>query len=320
MSRSVTEPASMPGLAVQETVVDMDMTSRTRPPWVWAALSLQLVLSSLSVYACIQAFLFLSRHTASRMVPPPLFRDFIAATTTVSLIGLWRTKRWGWGLALIAAGTMCVQFLWFLLDYPTVVIRFPSFLAFNIWQFAALAVLLYRPVREHFVEQRARSYTLPLVPTENLQHQTGKPLHWVVYFCVAVVSTCVLTAFSLALFMGQKHPGNGGSRGFALYLVLGLVNGSVASFLFALFLTLLARKLGPTRPWPWLLLGGTLAPVLILIFAFIGNYLGQPFYSVFWGPVVLLQIWWLTPPTGVITGWICYLMYPWCLFTPRPRL
>lgn len=231
--------------------------------------------------------------------------------TTVSLIGLWHRKRWGWGLALIVDGTMCAQFLWVLLNYPSVATR-GVFLSLNIWEFAALAVLLYRPVREHFLEQHARTHTVPRVPIQSLQGQGGNPLRWVAYFCVAVASTCVVTAFSFTVFMGQKNPSNGGSRGFVVFLYVGLLTGCVASFLFALTLTLLARKLGPMRLWPWLLFGGTLAPGLIWILAFIGT-LGGPLYGLLYGPLVLVQVWWLTPATGVITGWICYVMYPWCL-------
>jgi len=32
---------------------------------------------------------------------------------------------------------------------------------------------------------------------------------------------------------------------------------------------------------------------------------------IFWGPATLFEVWWLTPPIGVFTAWICYAMYPW---------
>jgi hypothetical protein len=149
--------------------------------------------------------------------------------------------------------------LWFLLDYATRAVRNARWLAFNIWEFAALAVLLYRPVRDHFLQRNRvpRKATTPLVRAESGVDQAGKLLRILVYFAVAVVTACVVTAFSLALFMGQK---NGGSRGFALFLYFGLMTGCVASFLFILILTLVARKLGPARLWLWLLLGGLLAP------------------------------------------------------------
>lgn len=276
---------------------------------MWAALALQLVLVSLSAYGCIQAVLFLSRYASSGMGTQLLFRIFIPAiVATVSLIGLWRSRRWGWGLALIVDGAMCAQFLWFLLNDSSAVTRHPGVLAFSIWEFAALAVLLCRPVREHFLGQHTR------IPT--LLGQAGKPLRWVVYFSTATVSTCVVTAFLLTVFMGQKNAGNGGIRGFAVYLLIGLMTGCVASFLFALILTLLARKLGPMRLWSWLLPGAAIAPALIVVLAIIGNHGPGLLNLIFWGPQVLVQVWWLTPPAGVFTGWICYVIYPWCVSSP----
>ena len=230
----------------------------------------------------------------------------------VSLIGLWRTRRWGWILALVADGALCAQTLWFLLDYSTRAVRNARWLAFNIWEFAALAVLLYRPVRDHFLQRNRvpRKATTPLVRAESGVDQAGKLLRILVYFAVAVVAACVVTVFSLAIFMGQK---NGGSRGFALFLYVSLMTGGVASFLFILILTLVARKLGPARLWLWLLLGGLLAPGLIFVLASIGKMYGGagPFNFVFWGPETLLQVWWLTLPAGVFTAWICYAIYPW---------
>lgn len=287
----------------------MDMRSSMRPPWVWTALALQFVLVLLSVYGCIQALLFLSRYATSGMGAQLLFREFIpGGAAAVSLIGLWRNRRWGWGLALIVDGAMCAQFLWFLLNYSTAVTRHPAISAFNIWQFAALAVLLYRPVWEHFLGQHTRNQTLLA--------RAGKPLRWVVYFSTAVLSTCIVTAFFFTVFMGQKNAGNGGIRGFAVFLYFGLMTGCVASFLFALILTFLARKLGPTRLWPWLLLGAALAPALILVLGIIGNRGPGPLNVAFWGAQALVQVWWLTPLAGIFTGWICYVMYPWCVSTP----
>jgi hypothetical protein len=198
------------------------------------------------------------------------------------------------------------------LDYSTRAVRNARWLAFNIWEFAALAVLLYRPVRDHFLQRNRvpRKATTPLVRAESGVDQAGKLLRILVYFAVAVVAACVVTVFSLAIFMGQK---NGGSRGFALFLYVSLMTGGVASFLFILILTLVARKLGPARLWLWLLLGGLLAPGLIFVLASIGKMYGGagPFNFVFWGPETLLQVWWLTLPAGVFTAWICYAIYPW---------
>jgi hypothetical protein len=293
--------------------VDTNKRSDSRPSSVWAALALQLVLLSLTAYGSVQVLALWSRYAASGMGAQLAVRVFFpAAMVAVSLIGLWRTTRWGWVLALVADGALCAQALWFLLDYATRAVRNARWLAFNIWEFAALAVLLCRPVRDHFLQQNRipRKATTPLVRAESGVGQAGRLLRILVYFTVAVLSACVVTAFSLALFMGQK---NGGSRGFGLFLYLGLVTGCVASFLFILILTLVARKLGPGRLWLWLLLGGLLAPSLIFVLAFIGKMYGGagPFNLVFWGPQTLLQVWWLTLPAGVFTAWICYAIYPW---------
>jgi hypothetical protein len=298
-------------------IVDMNKRSNSRPPWVWAALALQFAILSFTAYGCVQVLALWSRHTALGMGAQLAARVFFpAAMVAVSLIGLWRTRRWGWVLALVADGALCAQTLWFLLDYATLAVRNARFLTFSIWKFVALAVLVYRPVRDHFLQRNRvpRKATTPLVRAESGVDQAGKLLRILVYFAVAVVAACVATAFSLAFFMGQK---NGGSRVFALFLYVGLMTGCVTSFLFILILTLVARKLGPARLWLWLLLGGLLAPGLIFVLASIGKiYEGAgPFNFVFWGPETLLQVWWLTLPAGVFTAWICYAIYPWS-FSP----
>jgi hypothetical protein len=207
------------GDAAYGTIVDMNKRSNSRPSWVWAALALQLVLLSLTAYGCVQVLALWSRYAPSGMGAQLAVRVFFpAAMVAVSLIGLWRTRRWGWILALVADGALCTQTLWFLLDYATRAVRNARWLAFNIWEFAALAILLYRPVRDHFLQRNRvpRKATTPLVHAESGVHQAGKLLRILVYFSVAVVAVCVVTAFSLALFMGQK---NGGSRGFGLFLL-----------------------------------------------------------------------------------------------------
>ena len=280
---------------------------------------MQFVLFSLTAYGCVQVLASWSRYAALGMGTQLVVREFIpAALVTVSLIGLWRTRRWGLILALIVDGAFCAQTLWFLVEFATVA-RNARLLASNLWEFAALAVLLSRPVRGYFLGRNAvpPSAATSLVGAQSGAHQARKPLRILIYFAVAVVATCVFTAFTLALFIGQK---SGGGRGFLVILYLGFTTGCVASFLFALILTLLARKLGPTRLWLWLLLGGSLAPSLIFVLALLGNVLALlgnrysgpgPLSFVLWGPQSLLQVWWLTPPTGVFTAWICYAMYPW---------
>lgn len=294
------------------------MKPNTRPPWVWTALSLQFVLASISLFSCTLLLPLLTRHATWETISQSLYRGFIpGATATASLVGLWRTRRWGWRLALLADGIMCVQDLWFLLNYPTVLLRHPRFLAFDIWEFAALAILLYRPVMEYFLAQHPTTETVARPPAQPWGGPAAKPWGLVIYFAVAVISTCVVTAFALAVFMGHKNPGSGGFKLFVVLLYFAFMTGCGASFLFALILTLLVRKLDPIRLWPWLLLGGPLAPSLIFVLAFIGLHLGPgPWNIVFQGPETLLRGWWLTAPIGIVTGWICYTMYPRCVSLP----
>lgn len=260
----------------------------------------------------------LAAYTASGKAAELVIRVFVPAVmAAASLIGVWRTKRWGWILALITDAALCLQGLWFLLDYARFAIRNTAWLAYDLCEFAALAVLLYRPVRGHFLGQNGglRKATMPLARVSRAS-QAGKPLRILLYFTVAVVASCVATAFSLAIFMGQK---NGGSRGFVLFLYFGLTTGCAASFLFALILTLLVRKFDPSRLWLWVLLGGSLAPCLIFALALIGRwfFVAGPFNLIFWAPETLFQVWWLTPPTGIFTAWVCYTMHPWVFSESR---
>jgi len=154
------------GEAAYGTIVDTKKRLNSRPSWVWAALALQFVLLSLTAYGCVQVLALWSRYAASGMGAQLAVRVFFpAAMVAVSLIGLWRTRRWGWILAFVADGALCAQTLWFLLDYARA-IRNARWLAFNIWEFAALAVLIYRPVRDHFLQRNRvpRKATTPLVP------------------------------------------------------------------------------------------------------------------------------------------------------------
>ena len=241
-----------------------------RPAWVWGALSLQFLLFSLSAYSCVRVLASWSQYAALGIGLQLAIRVFApAAMRTVSLIGLWRNRRWGWIVALIANVALCAQVLWFLLDYAAWTIRNPRWLALDVLDFAALVVLLYKPVWDHFLGQnRISPRAIPPVGVQGGTYQTVQSLRILVYFAVTVVATCFVAAFSLALFMGQK---NGGSRAFVLILYFGFVTGSVASFLFTLVLTLLVRKLGPARRWLWLLLGASLAPALIFVFSFVAK-------------------------------------------------
>ena len=78
-------------------------------------------------------------------------------------------------------------------------------------------------------------------------------------------------------------------------------------------LTVLARRMGPDRLWLWILLGGLLAPGMILglgagaYFTHAPGILGY----IFGGPVYLFEVWWLGIPIGIVTAFTCYQMYPW---------
>jgi hypothetical protein len=114
---------------------------------VWTAIILQFLIlytltpafgvftSSLS-YAANRAN---SLAVAIRLLMPA---GFVAA----SLLGLWRRRPWGWILAALVDSAMCAQALW-----PPSEFDLPVF-----WKFAALVVLLQRPVRTHFFGQKSR--------------------------------------------------------------------------------------------------------------------------------------------------------------------
>lgn len=284
---------------------NMVATTKPRPATVWTVLSLQTALTAITVYSGLQILAIWSRYPAVHA--QLLAREIIPAVVlAVSLIGLWRDKSWGWVLALAADCTLCAEVLWFLLNYPGLA-RSSRYLAFNILEFAALIVLPYRPVREHFFRPRPHATEFPVRVHGNAS-QTRRWVRNVIYFAVAAMVTCVVTAFSLSLFMGPK---NGGERGFLLLLVVGTATGGVASLLFVFILTAAARQFGPTRFWVWLVFGASLAPALIITLA-LGGFLRVVLLNfIFWGPATLVQVWWLTPAIGVVTGWVCYLMYPW---------
>lgn len=281
----------------------MPTPTNTRPSWVWTALALQSLVLVLSVSGCVQVLAYWSRYAASGLGGQLIVREFIPAITiAVSLVGLWQTRRWGWIVAVITDSVLCARTLWFLLDYAAFAVRNAHFLGFNLWVFAALAVLLYQPVRGHFMGPGLaplRGLT-PLARTQ--------PLRLLVYFAVAAVATCVAAAFSIGLLMSRRHEG---SQAFGLLLYFGFTTGFVASLIFALTLTAAARRFGPSKLWMWLLLGGSLAPILIAAMAFMGGHVGTGLNFVFWGPETLVQAWWLTPPIGIFTAWICYAIYPW---------
>lgn len=283
-------------------------TLRPRRRSVWVVLSLQTALTVITAYSCVRILALWSRFGA--MHAQLVFRETVlAAMLGVSLVALWSDKSWGWILALVADGAMCAEALWFVLNYPGLY-RSPRFLAFNILEFAAFAALLHTPVREHFFGGRIRARANSSAELQSSASHSYSRIRVVLYFAVAVVVTCTVTAFSLALFMGSK---SGGSQGFLMFLLFGITTGGVAALVFAFLLTAVGRQFGPNRVGIWLLSGALVAPAVVVTMAVIGRlFLLVPLLNfVFWGPATLVQIWWLTPPIGVVTGWICYLMYPW---------
>jgi len=300
---------------------------------VRATLALQAVLFSLAAYECVQVLALSSQYAALGMNVQLGIRVFLPAVLmATSLIGLWNNRRWGWILALVADGALCVQDLWSLLDYPIVASpRTGAWIFFNVWDFIAFALLLFQPVRSHFLRRETTVSTATLSPrrVQDRLELTVGPVRVLIYFTVAVVATCVVTAFSVTVFIGQK---SGGGRGFLVLLLFAFLNGSAASLIFAVILTLTARKLGPSRLSLWLMLGGSLAPAITIALGMLGwifmlasmhgtNSVSPFFGYIAFAPAVLIQVGWLLPPIGVFTAWVCYSMYPWAfLQSQRTKL
>lgn len=275
------------------------MRPSTRTTWVWTALSVQAVLVALSLYNCVQLLRFVVSFAAWNTTAQVLFPAIIpGAMLTIALFGLWRTRRWAWGLAVAGDGILCLQGVWFLLNYSRVVLQKPGLFALTILQFAALSIVLCRPVRDYFLGPSRR---------DQADAAARNVLDVVIYFAAAISTTCAVTACSVAIVRGPKSSG----IEVLVFLVVAFMSGSAASFLFAVILTLVVRKFDPSQIWPWLLLGGSLAPVLLFALAFLGNLGPDLLNVVFGGPQYLLRVWWLSPIAGTATGWVCYKLYPW---------
>lgn len=118
--------------------------------WVWAAIILQFLV----LYSLAPAFAVFIRANplalALRMLMP-------AGLVVASLVGLWHGRKWGWVLATLVDGVMCLQALWAL----------PEFGVTAVWKFAAVVVLLQKPVRSHFFDPEGylgRAIPSPRVP------------------------------------------------------------------------------------------------------------------------------------------------------------
>jgi len=293
----------------------MNTRSETRSSWVWAALIFQGVILLSSAWGCLQILTAWPRYAAYHsQIVPVVSRELIQTLAVgVSLFGLWRGKFWGWLLAVLVDGAMCFQTLSFFLQYGARVGLNPRLIGFSVWDFIALGVLLHHTVRTLFLGPgRGRPLQpQPHAPAARISG-VGKVLRVVVYFAVAVIATCTVTAFSLSLMFGEKL---GGPRGFIFILYMGFLIGSFASFLLALALTLAARRFGPTKWWVWLLLGASVAPaleiaMLLLVRQFQGSNVAGVGYLL-GGPAYLNSAPWLVIPGGLVTALICYEMYPW---------
>lgn len=169
----------------QETeAFNMDRSGSARPQWVWAALVLQSVVSLLSVWSAGQMLISWPRYAAygTQMIPQ-LVRSIVEAILLgVSLVGLWRSKRWGWLLGLLVDAAICLLYLYYAMGYPRLILN-PRYLALNIWEFAAFAVLLHLPVRAYFQGKRdlPGPGCLPIAEINAMQ----RSFRGLVYFVVA---------------------------------------------------------------------------------------------------------------------------------------
>ena len=306
---------------------DMDRRGDTRPEWVWAALVLQCIVFLLDVWSAGQLIVLWPRYAAyGTQWIPHIVQSIVAAMLLgISLMGLWRSKRWGWLLGVMVDAAICVLYLRSVIEFPRLLLN-PVVLAFNIWEFAAVAVLLHLPVRAYF--QGKRDLPVSPAPPRHLPKMNALQgsFRGFVYFVVAVAATCAVTAFSLAVMMGDKA---GGGRRFLFLLIIGFEIGGAASFLFVVLLTVAARGLGPAQFAVWLIAGVLLAPGLILGMGLLAKTflvgsgpLGTGPLSLlinilFTGPMYLFQVWWLAIPAGIVTSFLCYQMYPWVFERPE---
>jgi hypothetical protein len=287
---------------------------RVRPEWVWAALVLQCVVLLIGVWSASQMIFLWPKY------PAYAGRSIVEAILlAISLIGLWKSKRWGWLLAVLVDAAICLLCLRPMIQFPRLILNVRLW-AFNIWEFAAFVVLIHAPVREFFRSDSKLllSAAAPRRMPETEGHALGRPFRVLVYFVAIIVATCFVTALALALWLGEKA---GGDSGFLFLLLIGFEIGSFASFLFGLILTLLARRFGPARLGMWLTAGVLLAPGLVLALGrlamLVANAtlatgpLGVPLYVLLSGPMYLFQVWWLSLPAGIVTSFLCCQIYPW---------
>lgn len=293
----------------------MNGKGNTRSGWVRAAVILLGVVFLVMVWSCLNLLFLWPRYAqrAEHALILAMVRSTVeAAAAGVAFWGLSRSKTWGWILAVLTEATLCLLTLSNLIQYPTEFLRNARWLALSVWDFAAIAVLLHRPVREFFLGKRDLPQHAPAQGTVREINWPERCARVISYFLVAVIVACVAAAFSITLMMGTKA---GGARGFLLFVYFGLLIGWGPSLLFAMLLTFAMRMIGPGRLGAWLLAGLLLAPGLTLALGALASKTGaaqQGLLGYFlYGPLWLFQGWWLTIPGGMVTAFFCFQLFPW---------
>jgi hypothetical protein len=280
--------------------------------WVRAALILQCVILFTSVCGALAVVAAWSRYAAYHVQIIPLVVETVIRTLAIGigLIGLWRSKWWGWGLCVLINGWSSVETLGSFLQFGIRILhRTPTLALFFALNMGTLALLLHTPVRRYFLKGISSRVVSDRASQPNIS-SAGKFARLLVYFVVVVVVMCVATSFALSMMMGEKL---GGSRGFFFVLYVGFLVGSFASFVFSVLITLAARRLGPEKLWVWLLAGLLIAPTLELAMISIARF-GQGIAILGYflsGPMYLYQVWWLVIPSGLVTSFITFELYPW---------
>lgn len=292
----------------------MASTKSVRNAWAWAAILTQGVIFAACLWGFVQMLLSWRMYSRYTVQVLPYFLESLALTLAlgIALWGLWRTESWGWVLAALANGAMCLLTLNNLLRFPAM-IRIPKWQVLSLLDLLAFALVLHRPVRRFFFGSAA--VVLQKGGRQRVIQPAERFLRALLYFAVAVVVTCLVTSFALVLLLGQK---GGGTKGLLFLSALGIEIGGVPSFLFALLLTLAARRIGLNRLWAWLLTGAILAPgltagmgALLLKMETSAPGPGSALLALLTGPMYLHDAPWLTIPAGLVAAFVCFQMCPW---------
>lgn len=278
----------------------VDPQEKSRPGLVWVALVLQSIAFALAVWGTVQMlFLWPRLATHGVRMAPIVARSLAEAVMFgISLVGLWKAKRWGWSLAVAANCIPCFLILSSVFPFPGVWLRSPQFIVIASLDFISLGILLHHSVRRHFWSKK----DAPTRPSGR-GLQTVREINWaqrsfllLIYFVLSSLAAWMVLAFSWAVMMGTKV---GGWPGFFYLLVIFFPLGGAVAFIFVLVVTLIVRMLDASRLAPWLLVGGGLA--LGMISLTMVSRAG----TVSW-PILLLA-----SATGIVSAFICYLLYPW---------